>query len=66
MQALEFPEFKRIKSYDTLECSCEKINLSSSKKKITVCEICSEKNFLRKNSARFYEDNFNSSLNESN
>ena len=66
MQALEIPTFKRINSNNSLECCCEKINLSSSKKKITVCEICSEKNFLRKNSPLIEEKYFESSLSDSN
>jgi len=42
MQAVQFQP--------DLECSCEKIKLKASRKKIYICEICSEKNFLRKNS----------------
>ena len=66
MQSLEYPVFKRLNSKNSLECTCEKINLSSSRKKITVCEICSEKIFLRKNSNSISQEDFTSSLSDSN
>jgi len=64
MQALEYTNFKKVNSYNSLECSCEKINLQSSRKKIAVCELCSEKKFLRENSTKF-SDSLSSSLSES-
>ena len=65
MQAIEFPKFERIKSYNSLECSCQKINLGSSKKKIVVCELCSEKKFLRQNSTKFLVDSLTDSFSKS-
>ena len=38
------------KTTKNLTCSCEKLNLKISRKKNFVCEICSEKKFLRQNS----------------
>ena len=66
MQVLEFPKIDRIKSYNSLECSCQKINLGGSKKKIVVCELCSEKKFLRQNSSKFsYDDTSSTSFTNS-
>ena len=66
MQAVELPPFKRINSHNSLECSCEKFNLRASNKKITVCEICSEKKFLRQTSKPFdISDSISSSFSNS-
>ena len=42
----EIPQLKRLNS---LECCCEKNSLKTSKKEVyTVCDLCSEKKFLKK------------------
>jgi len=49
MQAIQFEENNKIIRKKSLDCSCEKINLSKSGKIkfCNFCEICSEKKFLR-------------------
>jgi DNA-directed RNA polymerase subunit RPC12/RpoP len=54
-------------SKNSLECTCEKINLNSSNKKISVCEICSEKFFMKSKSTElsYEEDTLSESYNNS-